>query len=97
MITKSAVIAAVSLLVATPAFSQDMDMSKIKCSDFISSPKDQIGIVLAWLEGYYTKENAPPILYAEKTVKDAKNLSTYCNAHRDDNIIKAAETVMPVK
>jgi len=97
MFAKSTAIAVASLLIATPAFSQDMDMSKIKCSEFISSPKDQIGIVLAWLEGYYTKENAPPILYAEKTVKDAKALSEYCNANRDDDIIKAADKVMPVK
>ncbi len=97
MIARSAAVAVASLLIVTPAFSQDMDLSKIKCSDFISAPKDQIGIVLAWLEGYYTKENAPPILYAEKTVKDAKKLSDYCNANRDDDIIKAAEKVMPVK
>ena len=28
---------------------------------------------------------------------NAKGLSDYCNAHRDDDIIKAAEAVMPVK
>lgn len=97
MAVKPAVVAIAGLLITAPAFPQDMDFSKIKCSEFISAPKDQIAIVLAWLEGYYTKENTPPILYAEKTVKDAKGLSAYCNAHRDDDMIKAAETVMPVK
>ena len=80
-----------------PAAAQDLDFSKITCKDFISAPKDQIATVLTWLEGYYTKENAPPILFQDKTIKDAKNLSDYCNAHGDDDIIKAAETVMPVK
>ena len=60
-------------------------------------PKDEIGTILTWLEGYYTKENAPPIMYADKTVKDAKALSEYCNAHPDQDIIKAADEVMPVK
>jgi acid stress chaperone HdeB len=89
--------AAVLFMLTRQASAEDMDFSKIKCSDFLSSPKDQISIVLAWLEGYYTKENDPPIMYSEKLVKDAKGLSEYCNSNRDDDIIKAAEKVMPVK
>ncbi len=90
---------AIALLIAATAAvqAQDMDVSKISCKEFISSPKDQIGTILTWLEGYYTKENAPPIMYADKTVKDAKALSAYCNEHPTDDLIKAAETVMPVE
>jgi hypothetical protein len=84
-------------LTAAPAGAEDLDFSKIKCKEFISAPKDQIATILVWLEGYYTKENAPPIMYADKTTKDAKGLSDYCNAHGDDDVIKAAEAVMPVK
>jgi hypothetical protein len=72
-------------------------ISRRREDEFIAAPKDQIGTVLTWLEGYYTKDNAPPIMYADKTIKDAKNLSDYCNAHPDNDIIQAAETVMPVK
>lgn len=85
------------MLAASVASAQDLDFSKIKCKEFVSASKDEIGTILAWLEGYYTKENAPPILYAGKTVKDAKALAEYCSAHGDDDIIKAAEKVMPVK
>ncbi|HEX5319439.1 MAG TPA: HdeA/HdeB family chaperone [Stellaceae bacterium] len=88
---------AATFLFMSAAQADDLDFSKIKCKDFISAPKDQIGTILTWLEGYYTKENAPPILYGDKIVKDAKGLSAYCNAHNDDDIIKAAEKVMPVK
>lgn len=97
MIVKSAFFATAALLVASTASAQDLDFSKISCKDFISAPKDQFATVLTWLEGYYTKENAPPIMYSEKTIKDAKALSEYCNAHGGDDIIKAAEKVMPVK
>jgi acid stress chaperone HdeB len=90
-------LAAFAVSVTTPVLAQDMDVSKISCKEFISAPKDQIGTVLTWLEGYYTKENAAPILYADKTVKDAKALALYCSAHPDDDVIKAAEAVMPVK
>jgi hypothetical protein len=97
MIVRSVIFVAALLLVASSAAAQDLDFSKIKCKEFIAAPKDEVGTILTWLEAYYTKENAPPILYADKTLKDAQNLSTYCNAHGDDDIIKAADTVMPVK
>jgi acid stress chaperone HdeB len=83
--------------VATPALAQDVDMATIKCKDFLASSKADIGNILIWLEGYYTKESDPPILHADKMAQDAKSLSNYCNAHGDDDIIKAAEAVMPVK
>jgi hypothetical protein len=97
MLKRIAFLATAGLVAASAASAQDLDFSKIKCKDFISAPKDQIGTILTWLEGYYTKENAPPILYVDKVMKDAKKLAEYCSAHGDDDIIKAADTVMPVK
>jgi hypothetical protein len=85
------------LLTAAPAVAQDMDFSKIKCSEFIASPKDEVGSILMWLEGFYTKSNAPPIMYQDKTMKDLKGLAEYCTAHGEDNLIKAADAVMPAK
>ena len=95
MLKTSLFILALLLSVAT-AHAQDMDMTKIKCKEFVAAPKDQIAIILAWLEGFYTKESDPPIIFADKMAKDAKNLSTYCNAHGDDDIVHAADKVMPV-
>ena len=97
MIVKSVIFGAMFVLAGSSALAQDLDFSKITCKEFISAPKDEVGTILTWLEAFYTKENAPPILYAEKTLKDAQNLGAYCNAHGDDDLIKAADTVMPVK
>jgi HdeA/HdeB family len=98
MRTKRGIFAAVAIAAAcagAPAATADLDFSKLTCKQFISAPKDQIDTMLAWLEGYYTREPAPPIMYAGRTVKDAKNLTDYCNAHPDDNVFLAAESVMP--
>ncbi|HEX3884930.1 MAG TPA: HdeA/HdeB family chaperone [Stellaceae bacterium] len=97
MLARLLIAAALSVFVVAGASAEDLDFSKITCKDFVSAPKDQIGTILTWLEGYYTKEDAPPIMYGDKTIKDAKALSAYCNAHTGDDIIKAAEAVMPVK
>jgi acid stress chaperone HdeB len=96
MVLKAAGFILALLLSISAASAQDMDMTKIKCKEFITAPKDQVAIVLTWLEGYYTKESDPPIIFADKMAKDAKNLSTYCNAHGDDDIVHAADKVMPV-
>ena len=84
-------------LVAAPAVARDLDFSKITCKQFISAPKDQITVILTWLEGYYTKEDSPPVMFADKTQKDAKALAEHCAANPDDDLIKAAEKVMPAK
>jgi acid stress chaperone HdeB len=90
--------ATAALAISVPAFAdEDVDMSTIKCKDFLASSKDNIGTILVWLEGYYTKENDPPILHIDKMKKDAGSLGAYCKTHGDDNIIKAADQVMPVK
>jgi acid stress chaperone HdeB len=80
-----------------PARADDIDLSTIKCSEFVSSKPADIGNIMIWLEGYYTKENDPPILHSDKMMKDGKNLGDYCRAHPDTGLIDAAEAVMPVK
>ena len=93
---KSLIAAAVAVFaISSSASAQDLDFSKISCKEFINAPKDEISTILAWMEGYYTREIRPADhACADKTVKDAKALSAYCNDHGDDDIIKAAEAVV---
>lgn len=97
MLVRSLIAGVITVFAVSSASAQDLDFSKVTCKDFISAPKDQIGTMLAWLEGFYTKESDPPILYQDKTVKDAKALSAYCNEHTGDPLTTAADAVMPVK
>jgi len=47
----AALAATVTLAFGAPAFAaNDIDMSTIKCKDFINSNKDEIGMILVWLE-----------------------------------------------
>jgi acid stress chaperone HdeB len=81
-----------------PAFAaDDIDMSTIKCKDFLTSGDDEMGMILVWLQGYYTKENDPPVLRVDKMKTDAGNLGKYCKEHGSDGLITAANKVMPVK
>ena len=97
MFTKALIAGIFVAFAAASASAQDLDFGKITCKDFATAPKDQVGRMLAWLEGYYTKESDPPILYADKAAKDAKALSAYCNDNPTESLNDAADAVMPVK
>jgi hypothetical protein len=85
----------IAALAVAPAAAGDLDFSKISCKEFLAAPKDQASVMLAWLQGFYTKENDAPIMFAEKSAGDAKKLTEYCGAHAEDDMIKAADAVMP--
>lgn len=84
-----------ALTFVAPAAAQDLDFSKIRCSEFLAAPKGEVGSILTWLEGFYAKRDSPPVMFQDKTMKDFKALAEYCDAHGDDNLIKAADVVMP--
>jgi acid stress chaperone HdeB len=86
----SALIAAATLS-APCAFAETIDLSTWTCSKFQSSDKDTIGIVLAWLDGYYQDENAPPVIDTTKFVANAKKIGEYCSAHPTDGLITATD------
>ena len=87
-----------ALLASLPAAADgDVDFASIKCKDFLATDSSKISLILFWLEGYFTKEDDPPILHQDKMVEDAKKLGAYCAAHGEDGLITAAEAVMPAK
>ena len=48
----------------TPASATSIDLSTWSCAKFQSADKDDIGVILAWMDGYYRGEDDPPILQA---------------------------------
>ncbi len=85
---------AASLLVSFPAAAEKIDLSTWTCSKFQSSSKDEIGIILAWLNGYYRDDDSPAVIDTEKFVADAKKLGEYCAANPELGLITAADKVL---
>jgi acid stress chaperone HdeB len=76
---------------STPASATTIDLSTWTCAKFQSADKDDIGVILAWMDGYYRGEDDPPVIDTEKFVANAKKLGEYCAAHPDTGIITAAD------
>src|SRR5271163_4062276 len=76
----AAALAAAMLVRGAPAMATDIDLSTWTCQQFASASKDDIGVILAWLDGYYKDEDDPPVIDTTKFVDNAKKLGEYCSA-----------------
>jgi acid stress chaperone HdeB len=91
----SALLVSTALFVATPpASAQKLDLSTIKCKDFVSSSKENIGLILMWLTGFFADEDDPPVVDFDKMKTDAEKIGAYCGANPEIGLITAAEEIM---
>jgi acid stress chaperone HdeB len=87
----AAVVVAAMLVSASPVRAADIDLSTWTCQQFITANKDDVGVILAWLDGYYKDEDDPPVIDTTKFADNAKKLGDYCTAHPDIGLITATD------
>jgi acid stress chaperone HdeB len=87
----SAVCFAIVIAAANPAFAQKVDLSTIKCKDFVESPTERISLILMWLTGYYADEDDPPVIDFDEMKEKAQKLGEYCGKNPDIGLMTAAE------
>lgn len=87
----ASMLAVVGLLCCNSAFAEDIDLSTWTCKQFQSASKDDVGVVLAWLDGYYKDEDDPPVIDTDQFVANAKKLGEYCSSHPDIGLITATD------
>jgi len=87
-------IAAVALFVcASTAQAQVVDLSKTTCKEFVESGKDGIMIIWSWLYGYYSDQNADPIIDFGKLVQQGQKLADFCKANPTADVITGAKPI----
>jgi acid stress chaperone HdeB len=87
----AAVFAVAMVLGCNCAFADDIDLSTWTCKKFQAADKDDIGVILAWLDGYYKDEDDPPVIDTDQFVANAKKLGQYCSEHPDIGLITATD------
>ncbi len=75
----------------SPAFAEDIDLSAWSCNKFMSASKEDVGVILARLDGYYKEEDQPPVINTEDLVSKARKLGEYCAAHPNTSLIDATD------
>jgi acid stress chaperone HdeB len=91
MKTFAALLVGCWLLSGMAARAETIDFSTTTCKQFLESHKNEIGIILAWLDGYYREEDDPPIFDTEKFEANAKKLAGYCAANPNVGLITATD------
>jgi acid stress chaperone HdeB len=79
------------LLSGHQARAERLDFSTVTCKRFLESPKSEMEIIRAWLDGYYREEDDPPIFDTDTFEADGKKLVAYCTAHPGVDLITAAD------
>jgi len=90
----SAVLVAAALLAAAPATAQRLDLSAITCKEFFEGSQERIGLILMWLDGYFTDEDDPPVIDFDKMKTNAEKLGEYCGKNPALGLMTAAEEVL---
>jgi len=83
---------AVSVVFASrPAVADDIDLSAWTCQHFMAASKEDVGVILAWLDGYYKEQDEPPVIDTAQLVVKAKRLGEYCAANPDSSLIDVTD------
>jgi hypothetical protein len=95
MKTVRAVAAALMLsaFAAAPASAQTVNLAKTSCKDFLTSGKDGITIIWAWLYGYYADQDADPVIDFGKLTAKGQALAEACQKSPDKDVISIAEDI----
>jgi acid stress chaperone HdeB len=82
-----------SMFAALPAKAQQLDLATVTCKDFVGSDKETIGLILMWLEGFYSDQDAKPIVDFDKMKENCGKLGQYCGQNPGHSLITAADEV----
>ena len=73
---------------------QQFDLSIVTCKQFFEYNKENLSLMLMWLDGYYSEDDAPPIVDFDKMGENSKKLGEYCARNPGHSVITAADKVM---
>jgi len=89
-----ATVAAAMWATAPAQAAEQVDLSTISCKKFFEYSKENLSIMLMWLDGYYAEDDAPPVVDFDKMAVNAQKLGEYCGKNPDHSVITAADKVL---
>jgi hypothetical protein len=84
----------VALSATSPARAQVVDMSALKCEEFLKSGKDAIAYIVIWLDGYHMDQDASPVMDFGKIAVKVEKFGEYCTKNGSATMKDAAEEVL---
>jgi acid stress chaperone HdeB len=88
-----AAVLGLALCAGVPASAQTVDVSTIKCGEFLQSGQESMTFVIMWLDGYYSAEDADAVIDFAKMKPKTERLVKYCQDNPGNGLITAADEV----
>jgi len=87
-----AIVLAATIMVATPASAQSVNLKTMKCDQFLASGAQTIDRIVAWLDGWYSGDN-DLVVNSSEIATEAREMRDYCTKNPTHTVLKAAEEV----
>ena len=89
----TAVILSAPLISVAIAQGNKVDLSALKCRELFEMRHEQIKIVMAWLQGYYTDEDELHLVDLDRLSGEETKLSAYCATNPQKDVSSAAKAL----
>ena len=70
-----------------------IEMSKLKCKDYLAAPVDRREWFAAWMSGYYNAGRNMPVVDFGTFASNKKKVEKYCRGRKDENLMNAIRKV----
>ena len=70
-----------------------VEMSALKCGDYLESPPERQEQFAAWMSGYFNAERNMPMVDLKKFATNKKWVEKYCRGHKKDNLMNVIRKV----
>ena len=90
-------ISAAALLCAKPVLAAEdasLDVSELTCAQFVKYDDNNKGLIMMWLEGYYTEEDEPATIDFGKMASHLTKLLIACQADPSKKVLDLADDAM---
>jgi len=70
-----------------------LEMSALTCRNYLEAPPERQNLITAWMSGYFNAGRNMPTVDFGRYATNKRLVEEHCRAHRDDNLMRAIETV----
>ena len=70
-----------------------IEMSKLKCKDYLAAPVDGREWFAAWMSGYFNSERNTPVVDFGTFASNKKKVEKYCRGRKDENLMNAIRKI----
>ena len=70
-----------------------LEMSALKCKDYLEAPIDRQEWIAAWMSGYFNQERNMPMVDFKRFATNQRLVVNYCQRRKNDNLMGAIRKV----